>query len=153
MGSRCCLVCAGASRRIRVIVMFGLLFPVIWLYIGHLLVLSEGSCRIKNPSFVGILSWFFRDFLVLHILYFLSCVFRLPRCLLLRITRNRILRALLRASIDHGCLRLRTVHYALRVGDLEIVPYDESLFADPLDPGDMRPAADCCICYEAYDRI
>lgn len=48
---------------------------------------------------------------------------------------------------------LRNMHAARPniIEEMEAVPYEQGLFADPSDPGDSRPPGECCICLEAYD--
>ena len=81
-----------------------------------------------------------------------SCTFA-SGPILIWFARRGSLRPLLLWIAERGLLETSSAANANTINEMEIVEFNASLFADPLDPSDSRPQGECCICLESYDGV
>jgi hypothetical protein len=120
--------------------------PIVWFGIARMFISESKTCKTTNPTLFKFVDWFSSFMVVFLIVRFV--VLAIGVVLFTRfISRNggelpewvqTILQRANAASPD-------TIH------KIDTVEYDSTLFADPSDPGDERPAGECCICLQAYD--
>merc|ERR1712224_846386 len=72
--------------------------------------------------------------------------------LLLCMARNGMLHRLLMWAAAQGLLQTSQAANPNTIDELETLPYQAELFADPGNPEDTRPPGECCICFDPYDE-
>jgi len=126
--------------------------PFFWALLGCALVRGSRTCADSSPwlfSFVGWFSWIDAILHGLHATWF--CLSIIGAQVLLWMARRGPLHSLLNWLARHGLLQNMNAARPNIIEEMEVVTFQESLFADPLDPDDERPQGECCICLERYD--
>jgi E3 ubiquitin-protein ligase SDIR1 len=119
--------------------------PIVWMILARVFIAGSVTCKTTNPTLFTFVDWYSSFMMIFLTLQFMI------KCVGMFLLHHWVARNGELPEWMQNILQRANAASPDTINKIETVEYEPSLFADPSDPADERPAGECCICLQAYD--